>query len=355
MTTAKPAASSVPISLQRAKPFFVGEAVEARLRGKHHWYPATVTKIDFEAIEDCDWRFTITYSDGFRDLHYPPPPPPLIERNVEPCYMRSLSEHAALTNLYDDCGGDGIGKRGWKRRTGWDRKAVATMPREARPFYEDIDNWEGVSVTNGGLTHLTLDANRLKGILPKSIWKIEHLIELNLSCNSLCGEIPPAVSKLKSIEWMDLSGNKLSGRIPRAIGGCCRLKVLNLSRNEFTGPVPTSLARCLELEECHLAENKLAGDIPLSFVESLKFCEYLSIFDISQNDGLDGAERLRDALRVHLPFCTIFVGSPYLTASYAIQSFGAKAERPPTPTILEPLDEDKWEDEFLPPWIEEIE
>lgn len=222
-------------------------------------YPAVITKIDCEGINDCDWRFTITYTDGFRDLHYPPPPPPTIEKNVEPCNMRSLIEHEALSILYAECGGAGIGKKGWKRRLGWDREAVASMPREARPFYEDIDKWDGVGVTDGGLTHIHLDFNRLRGILPKAIWRIEHLIELSLSGNNLTGDIPPQVSKLKSLEWLDLSDNKLSSRIPRAIGGCCRLKMLNLSKNSFNGPVPTSIGRCLELEECHLSENNLSG------------------------------------------------------------------------------------------------
>lgn len=77
-----------------------------------------------------------------------------------------------------------------------------------RPFYEDIDKWDGVGVTDGGVTHVNLDFNRLKGTLPKAIWRIEHLIELNLSGNSLNGEIPPQVSKLKSLEWLDLSGTE---------------------------------------------------------------------------------------------------------------------------------------------------
>lgn len=69
----------------------------------------------------------------------------------------------------------------------------------------------------------------------------------------------------------------------------------------------------------------VSGDIPLSFVDSIKFCEYLSIFDISMNEGLQNVDRLRDGLRSHLPYCTIFVGSPELTSCTAVQSFGGKA------------------------------
>jgi hypothetical protein len=46
----------------RPPPFVVGDAVEARLRGKHHWYPATVVRVDVEGAEDHQWRFSISYT-----------------------------------------------------------------------------------------------------------------------------------------------------------------------------------------------------------------------------------------------------------------------------------------------------
>mmetsp|Transcript_53438 Transcript_53438/g.121842 ORF Transcript_53438/g.121842 Transcript_53438/m.121842 type:complete len:162 (+) Transcript_53438:68-553(+) len=94
-------------------PFRVGDVVEARLRGKHHWYPATVCDVEVEGLEMHEWRYTIQYTDGYRDLHYPPPPPPLAERNVEPKYMRDVGEHHALTAVYDQGGsaaGPGTGR-----------------------------------------------------------------------------------------------------------------------------------------------------------------------------------------------------------------------------------------------------
>ena len=42
-----------------------------------------------------------------------------------------------------------VPKAGWARRTGWDREAVANLSRDARPFYEDVNNWDGVGTTAG--------------------------------------------------------------------------------------------------------------------------------------------------------------------------------------------------------------
>jgi len=336
----------------RNPPFSVGDSVEARLRGKHHWYPATIVRVELEGEEDHQWRFTINYTDGFRDLHYPPPPPPLLEKGVEPRQLRMLREHGALTNLFDECGGAAKSRRdkGWGRRSGWDREAVAKMKKDARPFYEDIEQWDGVSMTNGRLSHLHLQTNNLRGKLPKTIWPCDFLVELNLASNGISGSIPPSVSKLRSLKWLDLSSNALAGRIPRSLGGCAKLQVLDLSHNQLAGPLPSTLGRLLGLKECHLQDNQLNGEVPLTLPEAIRFCEELSLFDVSHNEGLEGVEHFRDAMRRYLPMCATFVGSPQVTDTHSIQSFAVKAERPPTATALKPLSEATWEDEFSPSW-----
>mmetsp|Transcript_53438 Transcript_53438/g.121840 ORF Transcript_53438/g.121840 Transcript_53438/m.121840 type:complete len:235 (+) Transcript_53438:448-1152(+) len=224
------------------------------------------------------------------------------------------------------------------------------MQREARPFYEDIENWEGVSCTDGRLSHLLLENNCLTSKLPVLVWRLEYLVELNLANNGLTGGVPPAVSNMRSLTWLDLSGNRIGGRIPRAIGGCGRLQVLDLSRNLFNGPLPTTLGRCLDLRECRLADNDLGGEIPASFASALKFCEDLQMFDVSDNPKLEGFDAFRDSLRQLVPACAIFVGQPALESTGAVQSFEDAVNRPPTPTKLVPLDEGEWEDGFLPPW-----
>lgn len=49
-------------------PFVVGDEVEARLRGKHHWYPAVVVHIDVEGLGEEGWRYSISYTDGEKYL-----------------------------------------------------------------------------------------------------------------------------------------------------------------------------------------------------------------------------------------------------------------------------------------------
>jgi len=211
-----------------------------------------------------------------------------MEAGVEPRMLRLLREHECLTECYIQLGGTGLGKKGWERKAGWDRKAVAEMPREARPFFEDITQWSGVKCTDGRLSHLHLEGNRLRGHIPHSVWKMDYLLELNLSSNMLGGPLPAQVSGLKSCTWLDLSNNQLNGRIPRAIGGCSKLRVLDLSHNELAGPVPSTLGRLLDLRECRLEDNRLTGALPLTFVEALKYCEELAFIDLSENTGITG-------------------------------------------------------------------
>jgi hypothetical protein len=110
--------------------------------------------------------------------------------------------------------------RRWQRKGGWDREAVARLPSDARAYYEDVKQWEGVNVTCGRVSHLLLSGNRLRGSLPQALWSMAHLVELNLSGNELAGGLAPQISQLTSLTWLDLSANGLGGKIPRAIGGC---------------------------------------------------------------------------------------------------------------------------------------
>lgn len=309
-----------------------------------------ITVIDSEGLEPEDFRYSITYSDGFRDLHYPPPPEPKTERNIEPNALRSLRDHRLLTAMFDGLEGGGIAKHGWKNKVGWDREEVSRMHLEARRFFEDISNWFGVGVENGRISHLRLNCNRLRGKLPAELWRLEHVLELNLSGNEIQGAIPTSVSKLSSLTWLDLSSNQLDGKIPRSIGGCSRLKVLDLSCNQLVGPIPTTLGRLTELRECRLFSNLLTGVIPQSFAEALKFCEDLIILDISENTGLKGVEVFKTLVRRFLPMCTIFVGSPRVEPSTKIQDFNDRGIRVSVPEALKVLNESAWEDEFPPPW-----
>jgi len=43
------------------------------------------------------------------------------------------------------------------------------------------------------------------------------------------------------------------------------------------------------------------GVLPSSFAESLKFCEDLCLFDLSNNDKIEGTDDFRDTLRKYLP------------------------------------------------------
>ena len=44
------------------------------------------------------------------------------------------------------------------------------MQREQRPYFEDIEHWEGIATTDGRVSHLRLEANRLLHKIPPSLW-----------------------------------------------------------------------------------------------------------------------------------------------------------------------------------------
>jgi len=44
---------------ERPGPFVLGDRVEARLRGKSHWYPAEVVNVEAEAADDDDCAFLL--------------------------------------------------------------------------------------------------------------------------------------------------------------------------------------------------------------------------------------------------------------------------------------------------------
>ena len=153
---------------------------------------------------------------------------------------------------------------------------VAKLPRNTRPFYEDIDHWDNVMCADGRVSLLNLRMNGLTGELPRELWDLERLVTLNLSSNNLEGKLPRGISQLFALQVLQLENNNFQGNVPRELSKCTRLRVLNLSDNAFEGTVPTSLGRCVELRELSLTNNKLEGELTLAHVEALRSARSLS-------------------------------------------------------------------------------
>ncbi|XP_023517407.1 phytosulfokine receptor 1 [Cucurbita pepo subsp. pepo] len=166
-------------------------------------------------------------------------------------------------------------------------------------FDSQIDGWHTGCSTNccscigltcdssGRVVKMELGGRKIKGQLPYSIARLEHLRVLNLSSNSLNGSIPLALFHLPYLEVLDLSFNDLVGSISSGtinlpsirllnvshnnfngslpLGVCVnssRIEILNLGFNRFTGMFPVELAECVSLKRLFVESNLLSGGIP---------------------------------------------------------------------------------------------
>ena len=127
---------------------------------------------------------------------------------------------------------------------------------------EEISEWTGVEVFGGRVTELSLENQRVAGLVPAVIGDLGGLKVLDLSGNRLRGALPSEVGNLSVLTDLDLSGNNLSGGLPSGLGRLGKLERLDLSGNGFSGGVPSGLGRLGSLTDLDLSDNRLSGAIP---------------------------------------------------------------------------------------------
>ncbi len=135
---------------------------------------------------------------------------------------------------------------------------------------EPLEDWHGVTVSNGRVTDLALYANQLTGPIPPELGQLSSLEWLALAGSSevepsgsqLTGPIPAELGNLASLTELDLGHNQLTGPIPPELGQLSSLKTLDLSENQLTGPIPAELVRLSFLTDLALGGNQLTGPIP---------------------------------------------------------------------------------------------
>ena len=150
----------------------------------------------------------------------------------------------ALAALYNATNGPG-----WDGSTGW---LASTTPC----------SWRSVTCTDGVVTELNLDMNRLMGTIPAELGNLSNLRELQLANNQLTGSIPVELGNLSKLEALTLSYNQLAGPIPPVLGKLSSLQKLGLYNNQLTGPIPPVLRNLSNLQKLGLHNNQLTGPIP---------------------------------------------------------------------------------------------
>lgn len=152
-------------------------------------------------------------------------------------------QREALIAFYNATDGDH-----WKDNTNW----CSDKP---------LDEWYGVSASDGYVSSLDLWDNGLKGEIPAEITQLTHLGYLDLQLNSLSGEIPQDIGEhLTDLRTLNLKNNQLTGKIPASLGNC-PLYTLDLFGNNLSGEVPDIL-NTPTLVEILLGRNQLTGSLP---------------------------------------------------------------------------------------------
>ncbi|KAG8482725.1 hypothetical protein CXB51_024269 [Gossypium anomalum] len=135
------------------------------------------------------------------------------------------------------------------------------------------------------LTHLIMNSNPLRSIIPPQIWNLKKLLTLHLGNCQLYGSIPPNIGKLKILVNLHLSNNMLVGPIPSSVNNLTNLASLVLSGNQLNGSIPQEIGRLTNLITLSLSSNMLVGSIPSS-VNNLTNLESLVLFGNQLNGSI---------------------------------------------------------------------
>ena len=161
----------------------------------------------------------------------------------------------ALVALFESTNGDGWGYTNWL-------------------ISPTVNDWYGVTVTDGHVTKLNLFENQLSGSIPPELGNLSNLEYLYLNENQLSGSIPHELGNLNEITSLDLSLNQLSGSIPPELGTLSNLEYLFLGSNQLSGYIPPELGNLRYLQQLGLSGNQLSGSIPPE-LGNLSYLEYL--------------------------------------------------------------------------------
>ena len=149
-----------------------------------------------------------------------------------------------------------------------------------------IREWEGVTVAGepARVTEVVLRGFGLRGVIPQSFGKLEHLVRLDLWHNEIRGGIRSELGDLANLRSLDLSYNRLRGPIAPELGRLTKLESLDLSHNELSGSIPGELGALANLRVLKLQDNDLLGGFPEEFANFGNLEE----LRLSRNSRLEG-------------------------------------------------------------------
>ncbi|PNY04034.1 receptor-like protein kinase [Trifolium pratense] len=163
----------------------------------------------------------------------------------------------------------------------------------------NLNTFPGFLRNKSTLTILDLSHNKIQGIVPNWIWKLQNLGSLNISHNFLTnleGPLQNVTSNLiildmhnnqlvgsipvfsKYAAYLDYSMNKFSSVIPQDIGNYLSITyVLSVSNNTIHGSIPKSLCNASNLQVLDLSNNNISGEIPSCLITMTNILHVLNM------------------------------------------------------------------------------
>ena len=133
------------------------------------------------------------------------------------------------TRKYDEEGDVGV-LRIWR--------AMCPELQERWPEAAQPEDWDGVTMENGRVVKLSLEAFGLTGAVPAEIGRLSALRQLNLGLNQLTS-VPAEIGQLTSLESLFLSENQVTS-LPAEMGHLTSLWLLYIDFNKLTS-VPAAI------------------------------------------------------------------------------------------------------------------
>lgn len=163
------------------------------------------------------------------------------QTNLQAQLMKTSDEGQALMAIYNATDG-----ANWTIKTNWGSDT------------EPLENWHGVTVTDGKVTRLRLVTNNLTGTLPDVFADLKDLTFLHLKENNLTGALPASLGDLVNLTFLGLNDNDFSGTLPAGLSNLTKLTELYIQKNGFNGEVP-DLSGITDLKYFYLFENEFTA------------------------------------------------------------------------------------------------
>ena len=228
----------------------------------------TAFRIDSQTVEPGDMALCVPQANvftnwlaGITSLVANPGHAPRCERTLR-------EDWEALIAFYNATDG-----ANWTTTTEW----VAGVAADQAPTAAKLDDWHGVTVTNGRVAELDLGNNNLTGNIPTELGNLTALTSLDLDDNNLTGNIPTELGNLTDLTSLDLNDNSLTGSLPAALGNLTDLTSLQLHSNKLTGRLPKKLTDLTALEILTTNMQTVdAGQIVLCVPQTTAFDTWLA-------------------------------------------------------------------------------